>query len=112
MGCFFYFLTLDAARSMSLAGAFTAPSFAFMGVTFPTSDMGSAAQIWRSLLPISHYIEAQIDQVSYGLSAWQTTVSFMPTMLWYGLPLGLILLLIKKHRRQLQPELGADNESL
>lgn len=112
MGCFFYFLTLDAARSMSLAGAFTAPSFAFMGVTFPTSDMGTAAQVWRSLLPISHYIEAQIDQVSYGLSAWQTIASFMPTMLWYGLPLGLILLLIKKHRRQLQPELGTDNESL
>lgn len=112
MGCLFYFLTLDAARSMSLAGAFTAPSFAFMGVTFPTSDMGVAAQIWRSLLPISHYIEAQIDQVSYGLTGWQTFISFMPTMLWYGVPLCFILLLIKKHRRQLQTIVGVDNDSL
>ncbi|WP_375749949.1 ABC transporter permease [Vibrio sp. HN007] len=96
MGSFFYFLTLDPARAMSFAGAFTAPSFAFMGVTFPVSDMGSVAQFWRDLLPISHYIEAQIAQSSYGVTNWLTIESLVP-MLWYLVPFALVSLLGKKH---------------
>ena len=101
MGSLFFFLSLDPARAMSFAGAFTAPSFAFMGVTFPVTDMNAFAQGWRAVLPISHYIEAQISQVSYGLSAWETISSFMPPMFAYLLPLLLTLLLIKKHLRKL-----------
>lgn len=97
MGCLFFFLTLDAARAMSFAGAFTAPSFAFMGITFPVSDMGSIAQWWRSLLPISHYIEVQVGQVSYGES-WLESLSHLFPMLAYSIPFGLALLLIKKHK--------------
>lgn len=96
MGGLFFFLTLDAARAMSFAGAFSAPSFAFMGVTFPVTDMNPVAEVWRSLLPISHYIEAQISQASYGATAWQTLSRFMPSMLGYLLPFLLTLLLIKK----------------
>lgn len=96
MGSFFYFLTLDPARAMSFAGAFTAPSFAFMGVTFPVSDMGSVAQFWRDLLPISHYIEAQIAQSSYGVTNWHTIESLVP-MLWYLVPFALVSLLGQKH---------------
>ena len=101
MGAFFFFMTLDPARAMSFAGAFTAPSFAFMGVTFPVTDMNTMAAAWRAILPISHYIEAQISQVSYGLSAWQTISSFIPAMLWYLMPFLLTLLLIKKHLKKL-----------
>ncbi|MDA7746167.1 ABC transporter permease [Psychromonas sp.] len=112
MGCFFYCLTLDAARAMSLAGAFSAPSFAFMGITFPASDMNMLAQFWRDLLPISHYIEAQVNQVSYGLNAWQTIASFMPSMMGYLIPLYLIFVLIKKHLHHSEQSLGAENEPL
>ncbi|MDG3088167.1 ABC transporter permease [Vibrio hannami] len=101
MGSFFFFLTLDAARAMSFAGAFTAPSFAFLGVTFPVSDMGSAAQIWRSLLPASHYIEAQIAQSSYGVTSWQTIEGLVP-MMWYLVPFLLVSLLGKKHLSKAQ----------
>ena len=62
----FFFLTQDAARGLSLAAAYTAPGLAFMGVTFPVSDMPLGAQVWRSLLPISHYIEIQLAQVNSG----------------------------------------------
>lgn len=62
----FFFLTLDAARGLSLAAAYTAPGLAFMGVTFPVTDMTLPATIWRSFLPISHYIEIQFGQVNYG----------------------------------------------
>ncbi|MCG4788784.1 ABC transporter permease, partial [Roseburia faecis] len=40
MGAFFYGMIRDPARALSLAGAYTAPGFAFMGVTFPVSAMG------------------------------------------------------------------------
>lgn len=107
MGALFFFLTLDPARAMSFAGAFSAPSFAFMGVTFPVTDMNQMAEIWRSLLPISHYIEAQISQVSYGVTGWQTMSSFLPSMLGYLLPFLLTLLLIKKQLRKMEDNNGA-----
>lgn len=96
MGSVFFFLTLDPARAMSFAGAFTAPSFAFMGITFPVSDMNSLAQFWRSLLPISHYIEVQVGQVSYG-EHWHDSLIRLAPMFGYLLPLLLSLLLIRKH---------------
>ncbi|MDA0147482.1 ABC transporter permease [Vibrio sp. LaRot3] len=99
MGSFFFFMTLDAARAMSFAGAFTAPSFAFMGITFPVTDMNGFAQFWRSLLPISHYIELQVGQVSYGASAHHALVQLLP-MLGYLFPMLLCMALIQKHLRK------------
>lgn len=64
----FFFTTLSAARGLSLAAAYSAPSLAYMGVTFPVTDMNLLARIWRDLLPVSHYIEVQFGQVNYGAS--------------------------------------------
>lgn len=96
MGAFFFFMTLDAARAMSFAGAFTAPSFAFMGITFPVTDMSSLAHFWRSLLPISHYIEVQVAQASYGLPAFASLTPLL-AMLGYALPALLTAMLVKRH---------------
>jgi ABC-2 type transport system permease protein len=97
MGALFFFLSMDPARAMSFAGAFTAPSFAFMGITFPVTDMSTLATAWRSLLPISHYIEVQVGQASYGASAAQS-LSSLWTMIGYTVPLLLTAALIHKHR--------------
>lgn len=56
----------DYARSLSLGAVYTAPAFAFLGVTFPVSSMNSFALFWRDLLPVSHYMEIQISQANYG----------------------------------------------
>lgn len=96
MGCLFFFLTLDAARAMSFAGAFTAPSFAFMGITFPVSDMSAIAQAWRSLLPVSHYIEVQVAQVSYG-QTWLESLPELIPMTGYLVAAMATILLLKKH---------------
>jgi len=101
MGMLFFFLTLDPARAMSFAAAYTAPSFAFMGITFPTTDMGSLAQIWRSILPISHYIDVQVSQVSYGLNAFDSLQQLWP-MFGFIVPLALCFVVIKKHQRKEQ----------
>ncbi|MDV6251167.1 ABC transporter permease [Vibrio sp. EA2] len=97
MGALFFFLSMDPARAMSFAGAFTAPSFAFMGITFPVTDMNTLATAWRSLLPISHYIEVQVGQASYGVSATQS-LSSLWTMIGYVVPLLVTAALINKHR--------------
>ncbi|HCG7971545.1 TPA: ABC transporter permease [Vibrio parahaemolyticus] len=97
MGALFFFLSMDPARAMSFAGAFTAPSFAFMGITFPVSDMNTLAHAWRSLLPITHYIEVQVGQASYGASAAQSFSALWP-MIWYVVPLLLTAAFIHKYR--------------
>ncbi|HDX8617666.1 TPA: ABC transporter permease [Aeromonas dhakensis] len=96
MGAFFYAIIRDPARALSLAGAYTAPGFAFMGVTFPVSAMGDFAQFWRSLLPISHYVELQIGQTNYG----QPLAAALPqfgALLLFLLPL---LLVVRRYRAQ------------
>lgn len=65
-GSLFFFVTQDAARGLSLAAAYAAPGLAFMGVTFPVTDMTLPAKMWRNMLPISHYIDIQFGQVNYG----------------------------------------------
>ncbi|WP_045367412.1 ABC transporter permease [Vibrio campbellii] len=97
MGALFFFLSMDPARAMSFAGAFTAPSFAFMGITFPVSDMNALAHAWRGLLPITHYIEVQVDQANYGASAAQSIGSLWP-MVGYIIPLLMTAALMAKHR--------------
>ncbi|WP_191117368.1 ABC transporter permease [Vibrio campbellii] len=97
MGALFFFLSMDPARAMSFAGAFTAPSFAFMGITFPVSDMNALAHAWRGLLPITHYIEVQVDQANYGASAAQSIGSLWP-MIGYIIPLLMTAALLAKHR--------------
>ena len=96
MGAFFYGVIRDPARALSLAGAYTAPGFAFMGVTFPVSAMGDVAQFWRSLLPISHYVELQIGQTNYG----QPLTAALPqfgALLLFLLPL---LLVVRRYQPQ------------
>ncbi|MBD1558863.1 ABC transporter permease [Vibrio sp. S9_S30] len=102
MGSVFFFLSMDATRAMSFAGAFTAPSFAFMGITFPVTEMNGIAQAWRSMLPVSHYIEAQVYQSNYG-ATWADTLHVLMPMAGYLLPFIVLLLLIRKK----SPSLGA-----
>ncbi|MCG7496641.1 ABC transporter permease [Vibrio sp. Of7-15] len=103
MGSLFFLLTFDGARALSLAGAYTAPGFAFMGVTFPVTDMTYPAQVWRSLLPSSHYIEIQVAQANYGLPAFDSLEPFMCLGL-FVLPFIFVVLLIKKHVKQFSTE--------
>ncbi len=68
MALLLFLLVKKPARALSLAAAYTAPSFAFMGVTFPATDMILPAQIWRDFLPVSHYISIQLYQANHGAS--------------------------------------------
>ena len=95
MGAFFFLLSLDAARGLSLAAAYAAPGFAFMGVTFPATDMGLLAHIWRSILPVTHYIAIQINQANYGNDPGHSASSFAALCV-FVLPLGVALLKLQR----------------
>ncbi|WP_077312848.1 ABC transporter permease [Vibrio palustris] len=113
MGILFYFITLDPARALSFAAAYTAPSFAFMGITFPASNMDTLAQFWRNLLPITHYMSVQINQVNYDLEPLRS----LQPMLWmmiYIVPLLIAAGLIYKRvnlARSLTNNLGGQNNA-
>ena len=63
----FLFVTgFDYARALSLGAVYTAPAFAFLGVTFPIYNMNAFALFWRDMLPVSHYVSLQISQANYG----------------------------------------------
>jgi len=60
----------DYARSLSLGAVYTAPAFAFLGITFPIYNMNSFSLFWRDMLPIAHYIQIQLSQANYGVNIW------------------------------------------
>lgn len=98
MGALIFFLSKDAARSLGLAAAYAAPGLAFMGVTFPATDMALPARIWRSLLPVSHYIDIQIAQTNYG-APLQLSRPQLQNLMLFIIPALLALLLVIKTAR-------------
>lgn len=99
MGLLLFLLVKDPARSLSLAAAYTAPSFAFMGVTFPATDMILPAQIWRDLLPVSHYIDIQLYQANHGASIF-TALPQMGALLLFSVAFLLAYQLAVRIKQQ------------
>lgn len=91
----FFFLTLNATRGLSLAAAYAAPGLAFMGVTFPLTDMTLPARIWRSFLPVCHYIEIQFGQINYG-TPLPSTIPQLAALGLFVLPLLFSIYRAKK----------------
>ena len=92
---FVFLMTEDSMSSMSLMAAYSAPGFAFMGITFPATDMVLPARIWRELLPASHYIEIQLHQANYGVSPL-AAIPRMESLLLFSLLLVAALFKAKR----------------
>ena len=101
VGILLFLLTMSEVRSMSMAAAFTAPSFAFMGVTFPVTDMPALAQFWRWIIPASHYMEAQISQSAYGASLLHSLSLVAPMAIYPALLLVFVAFLPSKAQEEL-----------
>lgn len=93
----FLSMNFHMARALSMATFYTAPAFAFLGITFPASSMPAFAYFWHSILPVSHYLKIQIALASYGSSA----VEVLPLLinLLYFLPMWIFVYI--KFRRKL-----------
>jgi len=61
----------------SIAAFYTAPAFAFAGVTFPVEGMPVVGQAWSSLLPVTHYLRILVQQGMRGAplgASWHAVV--------------------------------------
>ena len=103
LGAFFFVTTFDLELGLISAGGFSAPSFAFLGVTFPVSDMPVFAQFWRSLMPAGHYIDGFVHQANYaaGAAGLAQPALFLAS---YCVLLPVAVFLIKRRVRRLQSE--------
>ncbi|WP_298634127.1 ABC transporter permease [uncultured Umboniibacter sp.] len=79
----------DPAKAASLTGAITAPSFAFLGVTFPSSDMPSLALWWRDVLPAAQSSELMLAIANYGEIAFNPVTAIGCQLIIIGLPFAL-----------------------
>jgi len=59
-------LTRSLRTALSATGFITAPAFAFGGVGFPLVAMPWLARKWAELLPFTHYIRVQMEQLQMG----------------------------------------------
>ncbi|HHQ48561.1 MAG TPA: ABC transporter permease [Acidobacteria bacterium] len=88
-----YVAVRDIPRALSLAAAYTAPSFAFLGVTFPLNNMPPLARLWRTLIPVCHYMDVQILEMSRAAPLADTLPHLGALLVFLGvLPLVLLRL--------------------
>jgi len=66
LGAFAAALTRSLRTALSATGFITAPAFAFGGVGFPLLAMPPLARAWALLLPYTHYIRVQMEQLQMG----------------------------------------------
>jgi len=66
LGGFVAALTRSLRTALSATGFITAPAFAFGGAGFPLVAMPALAQLWAALLPYTHYIRVQMEQLQMG----------------------------------------------
>lgn len=93
LGVFFFAVAGQLERALSLAGAFCAPAFAFLGVTFPVSDMSPFARFWRELMPASHWLDGLIHETAWAAGTaglWAPSISLAAYLLIFPAAITLL----------------------
>jgi len=106
LGVLFYVSTFDLELGLIAASGFSGPAFAFLGVTFPVSDMPLFAQIWRNLMPAGHFMDGFIHQASYAAGP---AGLMQPTLILalFCLLLPVAVLLIKRRIEHVNEQISA-----
>ena len=82
----------NATKSIGMIAAYTAPSLAFAGVTYPQDAMSNFAVFWSHILPISYFMKFYFHQANYGgsvLEGLRILSQMLPFLLF--LPLGYLI---------------------
>lgn len=66
MGGFAAASTMSLRTALSITGFLSAPAFAFSGVGFPLGSMPVLARGWAEMLPYTHYVRLQMEQLQMG----------------------------------------------
>ncbi len=59
----------QTAKTISVVAAYTAPSLAFAGITYPQNSMEVFASFWSQILPISYFMKLYLQQANYGIDS-------------------------------------------
>lgn len=102
MGALAAAATKSLRTALSATGFITAPAFAFSGVGFPLLAMPVGARSWADLLPFTHYMRLQMEQLQLG-APW--SVSALTPAVMAVLGVGLFVACVPLLQRVLrQPE--------
>lgn len=66
LGALFTLLASSQRMGLSAAGFVAAPALAFSGVAFPGLALPVGAQWWALALPLTHYLQVQVQQLLMG----------------------------------------------
>ena len=91
----------DYARSLSLGAVYTAPAFAFLGITFPIYNMNDFALFWRDILPVSHYMQLQLSQANYGANIFLEVDKLLILCAFWLLFIPVVLIFKKRMTKEL-----------
>ena len=80
----------ESAKTISVIAAYSAPSLAFAGITYPQNSMEIFASFWSQILPISYFMKLYLQQANYGLDiAYSLKIIAQMLPFWLFLLLGL-----------------------
>lgn len=88
--------TANLRLATSLASLLAVPAFAFSGITFPVSGMPPVARLWSMILPLTHYLRVQTEQLVVGAPARS---SLAPLAALATLALALVVLSAGRYGR-------------
>ncbi|RDU67007.1 ABC transporter permease [Helicobacter didelphidarum] len=81
-----------SSKSISIIAAYSAPSLAFAGITYPQNSMEVFASFWSQILPISYFMKLYLQQANYGLDvSYSLGIIVQMLPFWLFLLLGLVI---------------------
>jgi ABC-2 type transport system permease protein len=84
-------LAPQLATALSFTAAFTAPAFAYAGITFPQQAMPAVAQLWSYALPIRTLLRLQVEQAQIGASVSSSVPELLILVGFVLLPLPVAI---------------------
>lgn len=91
-------LAPQLSMALSFTAAFTAPAFAYAGITFPQQAMPVLAQLWTYALPVRTLLRLQVEQAQLGAPASNSMPELMILLAFVLLPLPFALWRIQARR--------------
>ncbi len=83
--------TPQLATALSFTAAYTAPAFAYAGITFPQQAMPLIAQMWTYALPVRSLLRLQVEQAQIGAPVSSSIPEVMILLAFILLPLPIAL---------------------
>jgi ABC-2 type transport system permease protein len=102
LGAALTLVTANYRMATSVAAFLTAPAVAFGGVTFPLESMPDPAWAWGRLLPLTAFLQLQIEQTARGAPV-RSSLPQLAALVAVAVAAGLLAVVLARRRTQ-QPE--------